>query len=369
MNWQKLLDPLYRWLTAYLSAAGLILYGGKGSPPPQPDYTGAAQAQAGASKEITNIQNYANRPTQNTPWGNTTWQTEKQIDPATGQEVTAWTQNQTLDPKLQGALDQQLAIQSGRSDLAGSFMDRVRQDYAQPFDWQNLPGMATNPDVQWSTINNQRTTNTTNEPAFAGERQRIEQGLMDRMRPEHDYQTQQLQTQLANQGLTPGSEAYNRELRRLSDQQSRESYNALEMGGQEQQRLQSMLLGQQQQAFGQGQALDTQQMAANAQNYGQSLQGANFQNQLRQQAIAEEAQRRGMSLNELNALLYGQQVSAPNMPNFATAQQSQTPQLLQAAQAQYQGDMSGYNAQQMGAQGFQNGLFSLGGAGMMAMAM
>jgi hypothetical protein len=58
---------------------------------------------------------------------------------------------------------------------------------------------------------------------------------------------------------------------------------------------------------------------------------------MRQQAIAEEAQRRGMPLNEMNALLNGQQVNMPqgfaNAPN-TTANAAQPIQSLAAAQAQ-----------------------------------
>jgi hypothetical protein len=57
-------------------------------------------------------------------------------------------------------------------------------------------------------------------------------------------------------------------------------------------------------------------------------------NQARQQAIAEMAQQRGMPLNELNALLTGQQVSTPQMPSFAQATGAQPLQSLAAAQAQ-----------------------------------
>ena len=114
----------------------------KGSAPKAPDYVGAAQLQGELSKEALNMQNYANRPVQNTPWGSTSWDTAKVVDPATGQEVTQWTQNTTLADPLKQALDQQLGLQQDRSNLAGSFMDRVSSEYSQPFDWQNLPGMA-----------------------------------------------------------------------------------------------------------------------------------------------------------------------------------------------------------------------------------
>lgn len=77
--------------------------------------------------------------------------------------------------------------------------------------------------------------------------------------------------------------------------------------------MQQMLLGQQGQAFG------------------QSMTGADYQNKLRQQAIAEESLRRGMPLSELNALLTGQQVATPGMPSFNQATAGQAPNLLGAA--------------------------------------
>ena len=119
-------------------------------------------------------------------------------------------------------------------------------------------------------------------------------------------------------GLSAGSEAYNRELERLQGTQAGERFNAFQTAGQEQARMQQMLLGQQ------------------AQAYGQDTSSSSFQNTNRQAAIAEEAMRRGMPLNELNALLTAQQVSQPNMPSFNQASAGQAPNLLGAAQAQGQ---------------------------------
>jgi hypothetical protein len=84
--------------------------------------------------------------------------------------------------------------------------------------------------------------------------------------------------------------------------------------------------------------------AAQQQNQ-MNLGAAAFQNQLRQQAIAEEMQRRGMSLNELNALLSGQQVALPQMPSFVQSGRAETPNLLGAAQAQYDAQLGAVNAQ------------------------
>ena len=452
--------------------------GGKGSAPPPPDYTGAAREQAAASRELTDVQNWANRPTQNTPWGSTSWSAQAATDPATGKPITQWTQNTTLNPQLQDALNDQLAIQSGKSDLAQGFMGRVQNEFSKPFDWNSLPQMASlggAPSLQGNVADYSRGLNTNVNPmtqnlqtgfsmrgpqmgmdTMSGQVQRglatndnpalpqIDSGfrnqvagqLFERMQPVHDYQTRSLETKLANQGLRPGSEAYNRAMTQLGQQQAQERFNALDQSGNEAQRLFGMQMGARQQAFnedvgsgqftnqatgqafnqglqafnfgnqaqnqtynqmmglaglnnqanqqafnqnlqaaqfgnqalGQASALDIARQQANnqaaQQQFGMNQQAAQFQNQLRQQAIAEQMQRRGMSLNEMNALLTGQQVGMPQMPTFNAAQRSETPQLVDAMGRTYDAQLGAYNAQQAGANALLGAGAQLGAAAM-----
>lgn len=346
--------------------------GGKSSAPAAPDYLGAANTQAAASKELTNIQNYANRPVINTPFGSQSWGTQAVTDPATGQAVTQWTQNNTLAPGLQDALNDQISIQGGRSDLANNFMGRVANEYSQPFDYQNLPQLtsANAPGNLYTGVKDYSAGLTTGFnfgsplPQFdSSYRDTVANQLMQKMQPVHDYQQRQLETKLSNMGFRPGTEGYDRELNNMSQRQSAERYNALDTAGNEAQRLYNMQMGTaqqgynqnlqaaqfQNQALGQGSALDLANMNAQnnaiSQQYGLNQQYANAQNQLRQQAIAEQAQRRGMSLNEMNALLSGQQVSMPQMPSFVAAQQSQTPNILGATQMGYDAQLGATNAQ------------------------
>jgi hypothetical protein len=439
-------------------------------PPPPPDYAAQAREEAAGNKQLTMEQTYANRPTQRTPWGSTSWTQGQTIDPSTGKPVTTWEQNETLTPELQHALDSQIALQSGRSDLAYTFMDRVKDDMAKPFDWAGIDaktpmGQAIDPSkfttsptgaqtvvrqqnldlsaprqltrgnesinaTGQDTRGLQQTTQTANQANFVDERKRIEDQLFQRMQPEHDRQSAQLSTQLINQGLTAGGEDYERQMQSLADNQARERFNAVAQGGQEQQNLQNMLMGQQQQAFGQtqasqaamnsalqnlfgqnqgvgqftlgaqnqafGQDLQSQQaqnaammqqfqqalssgqfansglaqqfaqaLSGNAQNFGQALNASQYDNQRRQQSIAEEAQRRNMSLNEMNALLSGQQVQSPQMPGFQAAGVSQGPELLKAAGMTGQAQQDAYSAGQSGQQGMMSGIMGLGSTALM----
>jgi len=403
--------------------------GGKSSPPP-PDYRGAAQEQAQASVEQTNMQNYANRPTQNTPFGSQTWQTNAVIDPATGQRVTQWTQNTTLAPQAQAALDSQMALQQGRSDLAQGFMGRVSDSYQQPFNWGGVPervnptaptqlqsniadysqGLQANVDPMVGSLRTGfdrnaiqgglNTQGLRDIPQYdMNARNEIADQLMERMRPTQERQMQGLSAQLSNQGFQVGSEAYNRAMGDLLNAQSRERFNALDQAGNEAQRMYSMGLGARQQGFNeimgsgnfanQAQQQDFGQMmglanlgnSAMAQGFNQQLAAGQFGNQalnqagamdinrmeamnraagqafnfgsqyadqmarMRQQAIAEESLRRAMPLNEMNALLTGQQVGMPQMPSFNTAQRAETPQLLNAMNMNYQSQLDASNAQ------------------------
>jgi hypothetical protein len=345
---------------------------GKSSAPATPDYTGATQLQGEINKENLNTQNYANRPTINTPWGTQSWGTQASVDPATGQVVTSWTQNNTLAPGLQSALQDQLNIQSGRSQLANGFMSRVADEYGTAPDYTNLPELA-----QAAQPTSLQTGTTDYTPGLATSfnfgtplpqfdssyRDTVANQLMEKMQPTHDYQQRQLDAKLANMGFHVGSEGYDREQRNLAGRQALERYNALDTAGNEAQRLYNMQMGTAQQSFNQNQAgaqfqnqalnqaqsMDLANMNAGnqaaSQQYGLNQQYANAQNQLRQQAIAEMLQQRGTSLNEMNALLNGQQVSMPQMPSFNTSGQAQTPNYTQALQNTYNGQLAASNAQ------------------------
>ena len=120
---------------------------GKKSTPAAPDYTGAAEATADSSRELATANTTANRPTQNTPWGTSSWESAAGIDPSTGLPVTNWTQNLELSGQQQNALDSQMAVQQGRSDLAEGLIGRAGSELANPMDWNGMPAPAGTPEV------------------------------------------------------------------------------------------------------------------------------------------------------------------------------------------------------------------------------
>lgn len=352
----------------------------KQTPPPAPDYTAVAEKQGQASQDLANQQTWANRANVKTPWGSEDWTAQAAIDPSTGKPVTTWNQNINLTPESQAALQQQMDLQKGRTGLAGSFMNRVASDYSQPFDWNNLParGGAVSPGQLQTQIGDagplSRGVGGSKDYVSRAENAIYEKAA-SRLNPQWERSQANLETQLANRGITRGSSAYARELENFNRNKT-DAYNQATMGsiiggGQEASRLQGMDIGAgqfgnqaQQQAYNQLLSSAGFGNQAQGQQFGQNMQASQYANQLRQQAIAEEAQRRGMSLNEMNALMTGQQVNMPQMPGYNTAGIGQTPNYLGAAGMQYDASMDQYNAQQARRQGLGSSIGSLIGGGL-----
>lgn len=296
--------------------------------PPAPDYTGAANAQAAASKDITNQQTWANRPELNTPWGSQTWSPSEAIDPATGQKVTKWASNISLSGDQQAALDSQMAVQTGRSQAAEQMLGRATDALGQPL---NYDGISQGADRIGAPAADSRD--------WRGMAQEAALGFN---KPLQTERRAALEGQLANMGLSRGSAAWEREMRSNSDQETRDNLQVFDTA-----RKEAQLMGDQ-----------------SVQRQSMDVQAGGFNQQLRQQEIAEMLAQRGQPLNELNALLTGQQVQTPQMPTFSTAGKSDTPQLLGAAQSQYSAALDKTNASNAAFGNLMGGAASLGGAAM-----
>lgn len=262
-----------------------------------PDYGKAAAIQGQSSKEVTNAQTWANRPTMNTPWGNMGWSAGATIDPATGQPVTSWTGNLNLNPAEQASLESQQRVGLGKSGAAETLLGQATGSFKNPADWSKLP--------EFSSL-----ASTGYDPTRA--RDRAEQALFQRQKgmiePGLTQSEEGRRTRMANMGFSPegGSEAWNRAQMSMDANRNKAmsdaALTAIAGGGAEAQR-----------------ELGLAQGAVSSNNQG------------RQQAISEMAQQRGQSLNELNALLTGSQVSMPQMPSFSQAGVAQPMQALDAA--------------------------------------
>lgn len=346
--------------------------------PAAPDYAGAAVAQADSSRDVTEQQTWANRPTINTPFGQQTWDVTPVWDPSTGQYLNTWEQNTNLTPEAQSAVDSQMRLQQGRSGLAESLLGRTQEEYGDTMDWSKFSDLSQGPEAnQYDPENLQRSLDTSGlqevDPSqryYKDAGDAIYNQFNDRAEPQFTRDTDSLRTQLYNSGLKEGDQAYDREMEKLrqsqNDARQQASYQATIGAGGEAQRMQGMDLGTRAQQFGEVQGSGAfansasqqalaQKLGAGGQQFGEQTSAANYQNQLRQQQISEEMQKRGFSLNEINAILTGQQVGMPSMPGFNSAQRSEGVQALNAADMTGQHDLDVFNAQQQQTQGLMQG--------------
>jgi hypothetical protein len=289
-----------------------------------PDYGQLAIQQGEADKEVNRDQTYANRPSQYTPWGYTNWTNESIIDPSTGQPTTKWTQTQGLTPQLQDILNKSIAIQGGRTDVAGALTNRMKDEFGNPMDWRGLNPMGTVPTNQF----------TIPEPDIGDPnafRQQSQDAMYNmaksRLDPQFSGKRMELESKLRNQGIGPEDAAYKAQMSALGNQET-DAYNqanwsSVGAGRDESNAMYSQLMGRNQNTYNQA-------LGANQSNFGQAMQSSKYANQIRQQQLTEAMQKRGFSLNEINALLSGQQVQAPQMPNFSQAAAAQSPPIYQA---------------------------------------
>jgi len=155
--------------------------------------------------------------------------------------------------------------------------------------------------------------------------QTYQEAYMQRLAPQLQQNREQLQQRLANQGIDIGSTAYDRAMM------------------QQAQRENDLLAAATTQGFGVGQ-------------------------QARQTALQEQAYLRNEPLNTLSAVRTGAQVQGPQFVNSAQQATTAGPDLLGAAGMQYNAAMGDFNARNAAQANLNQGLFSLGGAAMMAPA-
>ena len=319
-----------------------------------PDYSGAAAAQGEANEGVVRNQTYANRPTQTTPFGSTTWGTQAFTDPASGESVTQWSQNQSLTPELQEILDNQVDIQGNRSELAESLTSRMGDEFSESMDWENLSPAGDYVDPQLTmgepTQNSLNFDNAANISDPAALRGRAEDAVynqaMSRLQPEYDASREQKEIALRNRGLGPEDAAYKAEMLGLSntftDSRDQALWSANDAGRKEAGQLFDQDV--EKRGIDTAEALTMGNFAnkanaqnfdearlANSQNFTQTMDASKYATSLRQNQMVEDMQKRGFTLNEINALLSGQQVNAPQMPSFNTASAAQPAPVYQGA--------------------------------------
>jgi hypothetical protein len=288
--------------------------GKKVAAPPTPDYRGAAIEQGAANLESARATARLSNPNMYTPYGTSLVSYEGDVP----------TVRQTLTPTAQKSLEAQQNVDLSLSNLAQKGTGIASGVLDKPFSFGG-------PDVQTSLD----LSNVAKMPVNAG--MTGQEAIMQRLEPSLARQRTSTETQLINQGLRPGTEAYNNAINLLGEQETDA-------------RTQAVL---------QGLNLD---IGANTQGYNQALQSGQFGNIAQQQALAQAIQQRQMPLNEINALTSSAQIENPQFQSYTGANVAPTP-VFAGAQAQGAFEQNKYNQQVAQSNAMTQGLFSLAGAG------
>jgi len=282
---------------------GQMIGKGPQEQPAVPDYKGAAEAEAASSMANLQYQTMANRPNAYMPGGGSVeW-----VPPT--EPGGQWTQRTTLGAADQAALESQQRLGAARSSLGETMFGRAQTELGTPADWSSLPGA---PDANAAR---QQAVDATYSQA------------QSRLDPQWNQRAEGLRTQLLNEGLRPGMQGYDQRMQEFERGRTDAYDTAMRT---------SILAGE----------------PVAAGEFSRGLQG-------RQQGVAEMLQKRGTTLNEINALLGGQQVETPQMPGFSQSGVAESPDYMGAATNQYGGTLDQYNAQQAQTQNRNASLLAL----------
>lgn len=367
--------------------------------PPPPDYAAAAKEQGTQNINAALATNFLNQANQVGPMGSQTYAYDynngyRLPDGTIIPHATVTTQ---LNPDQQQLLDQQTGISKQLNDLAAKGIGYV----GQAADMPPIPGgltplsqglARTNFDADADPTQNQiagsydfsNVTAMPNRNEFNQSRDQVTSAYMERLQPYIDRDRQALQSKLANQGITLGSEAYGADNDVFNRGVNDQRIAALLAGDQEAQRLfgnamqmrgqgvsEAMAQGNfgnqaQAQEYGQNQqALQNYNAAAQA-NFGQGLAASQFANQARAQAIQEADYARNAPLNMLNALRTGNQATMPQFGNVMGGATIAPAPVYNAAQDQYAAAMQQYQNKLQAQNGLMQGIAGIGTAGIMA---
>ena len=290
---------------------GAVVHGGGGgkgggSAPSAPDPAATAQAQAGANKEAVHEQALVNQVGTSGPWGKTYWTGDVGSPDRT--QVTE------LSPSGQSQLDAQNYISGELGNYGKQLSDQVAKGPAT-FDMSGLP------QAPW-------------QKDYSNDVGSLEKATYDRsynlLKPQMQQAQDDLETKLANQGITLGSDAYTKAKNMLAQQQAQQlddlSLGSVSAGRAEQSRL-----------------------------YGQDMTSRN-------QALSDLLLQRQEPMNELSTILQGK--PSFSMPQgVMTYYQVNPADYTGAANMAYQGALNSYNTAAQQRQGAMGNLLGLGGLG------
>ena len=334
------------------------------STPEPPDPYETANAQSGMNQDTAQTQQMLNMVNQYTPSGNleysqtgTTGFTDSQ---GNWIEIPQFSATTTLSPDQQSIYDETSAASLNLAKTASQQSEFINKYLGMGMDFSGAPALRTSSGMQTKLgpgyqtgVNLQDTYAGADD--FSADRLRVEDALMQRLQPQMQQDESALRTRLINQGIRPGTAAWNSEWNRHQQGVNDARLAAVGAGGDEQARMVGMSRDAAQ--FGNDARLAQAGFgnASIATQFGlendAAMQDATFGNNARSQFMNEEYAARMQPLNEIGYLM-----------GLGTAQ---TPQFQSTPQTGVAGvDYTGlvnqqYQSELQASQAAMGGLFGL----------
>jgi len=268
------------------------------------------------------------------------------------------TVTQTLTPDAQAALTAQQKVQSGTANLGLLGLQQATDVLNKPFNY-------TGPDVQTSLGQpgalkyDLDMSGVARMPVNAG--MTGQQAIMNRLQPQIAQDEAAMTQRLANQGITPGSEAYNNAMRTQGEQRN-DLYSQAALQGL------NLDMGANQQGY--NQAASTAGLYNQTQNqaYNQGLGNAQFGNTAAAQYLQQQLGLYNQPLNSINALMSSSQIQNPQFQQYTGANVAAAP-VFQGVQAQGQAAQDLYGQQMAARNAKVNALGQIAGTAAQAAMM
>jgi hypothetical protein len=284
------------------------------------------------------------------------------------------TVTQTLTPQAQQTLESQQRVQTALANLGETGIANARATLEKPFvptttaiehDFGGYGAVptASNFNAQTGIDSSQ----IAKMPINAG--MTAQDLILQRLQPTIEQGDTSFKQSLANQGLAPGTAAYDAAYRNrqmgVNDLYSQAALQGIGLD-----------MSANQQGFNQAQANAGLYNTAIGQNFGQGMtaqnsqfaQGLNkaqFQNTAQQQQLAQDMALRAQPINEVIGLMGGSQIQLPQFAGYQGTSVAPAPTFA-GTQAQGQADMTKYGAAQAGNNATTQGITSIAAAAAMA---
>lgn len=280
--------------------------------PAPPDPTKTAQAQTDQSLTTSIANNTMGMVNQRGPDGSLTYNQTgtrqvniggKMYDVPTYEAVTS------LSDAAQKRYDTTNDAQQNLASIAKLLSSQIYDSSGKPVSYDNLPELA-------------------GSKGYADRVKQVEDAMYSRLNPQLDRSRAALETQLVNRGIRPGSEAYDRAMQQIGQNENDARMQVMLSSGQEQSRL------------------------------------AGLDSAARAQLLQERTTAANDPINRMSALLSQTQVATPHYQTY-TPQAMPTTDVAGLSQQNYANQMAAYQQKMAQQNALYGGLFGLGSAYLM----